>query len=196
MTTASPTTIAIPTTTSSSSAPPAPPVPQVPQASQGSQSTTSLIPRSTQRAILEPPYQHTPPTEPSLPHPSSFDTLPQIHALLSRLVPLLADHPPLNTTTTNTNTSTSISTTTSTSTITTGTISPFHPLEPQHINSEATSIRVRLQRAQAAIQSLPDITRSVAEQRQELSEVEGRLKLSDGTLHAVRERARAALVGS
>ncbi|KAI9680808.1 MAG: hypothetical protein M1817_004248 [Caeruleum heppii] len=85
-------------------------------------------------------------TASQLPSPAALDVLPALHALLSRLVP----DP----------TSTSLA----------------PPLEPQHLASEAAGLKVRLQKAKAAIEQLPDMERSITQQEKEMQQVEARIR--------------------
>lgn len=49
------------------------------------------------------------------------------------------------------------------------------PLDIKDLPTEASSIKIRIQKAQAAVEGLPDVQRSVAEQNQEIEELEDRI---------------------
>jgi hypothetical protein len=82
----------------------------------------------------------------SLPDPQTFDLLPQLHSLLSRLVPN-----PSNPTATS------------------------GDLEPQNLPAAATALKNRLQKARHAVQELPDMNRTVEEQEAEIQLLETEL---------------------
>ncbi|KAI9822421.1 MAG: hypothetical protein M1827_000140 [Pycnora praestabilis] len=82
---------------------------------------------------------------PSLPPPQTFDILPPLHALISRLIPSASPSP------------------------------DQQPLEPQHLATEASAIKIRIQKAKAAVEALADIDRTIAEQDEEIKELEQRI---------------------
>ena len=95
--------------------------------------------------------------------PSTFDILPQLHALLSRLLP-------------------------------DSTLDPSAPpLDPQNIASEASALKLRLQKAQAAVEALPDMDRSVEEQAGQIRELEERIRRQREVLAGIKARAREGL---
>lgn len=49
------------------------------------------------------------------------------------------------------------------------------PLDIKDLPTEASSIKIRIQKAQAVVEGLPDVQRSVAEQDQEIDELEDRI---------------------
>lgn len=49
------------------------------------------------------------------------------------------------------------------------------PLDIKDLPTEASSIKIRIQKAQAVVESLPDVSRSVAEQEEEINDLEGRI---------------------
>ncbi|KAF7593422.1 hypothetical protein BBP40_011524 [Aspergillus hancockii] len=49
------------------------------------------------------------------------------------------------------------------------------PLDIKDLPTEASSIKIRIQKAQAVVEGLPDVDRSVAEQQDEINELEDRI---------------------
>ncbi|MCJ1291603.1 hypothetical protein MMC34_003148 [Xylographa carneopallida] len=98
---------------------------------------------------------------PTLPPAATFDFIPPLHALLSRLLVLQSD------TTGNAN-----------------------ALAPKELATEAASIKIKIQKARAAVQALPDVQRSVSEQRAEIGELEKRIRAQRGVLWEVAEAGR------
>ncbi|KAI9757648.1 MAG: hypothetical protein M4579_003373 [Chaenotheca gracillima] len=92
-----------------------------------------------------------------LPPPSTFDFLPPLHTLLSRLVP----------------SSTPDGASGQVNTATGELNGPS--LEPQHLATEATTLRIRIQKARAAIEALPDVDRTIEEQEGEIKELEAKV---------------------
>ena len=109
------------------------------------------------RAVIMPPpappgpaTTTSPPEIPPFPSPQTFDILPEIYAIVSRLQ-------------------------LSTSTSTDPTISqPIDPLSPKDLPAAAVPIKLKIQKARAAVQSLPDVGRSVEEQEREIKALEKR----------------------
>ncbi|KAI9823304.1 MAG: hypothetical protein M1832_002528 [Thelocarpon impressellum] len=95
----------------------------------------------------------------SLPPVSTFDVLPALHTLLSRLLPSATSTEP--------------------------------PLEPQHLATEASALKIRLQKARAAVERLPDIERLPAEQETEIRTLEERVARQRDVLRGLGERVRA-----
>ncbi|KAI9834210.1 MAG: hypothetical protein M1819_003048 [Sarea resinae] len=112
-------------------------------------------------------------TPPPLPPPQTFDILPPVHALLSRLLKASSSAPPP-----------------------TYTDPQQAGLEAQHLPTEAAAIKIRIQKARAAIESLPDMDRTVVEQEAEIRELEEKAKRQREVLAGLREKgAAAAAVG-
>ncbi|KAF2815327.1 uncharacterized protein BDZ99DRAFT_567192 [Mytilinidion resinicola] len=109
--------------------------------------TTSATPSSTP----------APPAPPPLPSPSSFDILPPLHTLLTRLLTTTAQPADPN---------------------------PTHTVDPEAANqldiqglpSEATKLKLKLQRARMAVMALPDVGRAIEEQEEEIGELEERVR--------------------
>ncbi|KAI9841680.1 MAG: hypothetical protein M1838_003451 [Thelocarpon superellum] len=68
--------------------------------------------------------------------------------------------------------------------------SPDAPLEPQHLVTEATALKIRLQKARAAVDSLPDIQRLPEEQAREIGELESRIASQRDVLKELGRRAK------
>ncbi|KZF24536.1 hypothetical protein L228DRAFT_98734 [Xylona heveae TC161] len=111
----------------------------------------------------------SPSTAPSsrLPPPQTFDILPPLHALLSRLAPP----------------------TTTTAAAAAGEYADQPPLEPHQLAAEASAIKIRIQKARAAVQSLPDMSRSVEEQEAEIRQLEERVRKQREVLTGLKEKA-------
>jgi hypothetical protein len=109
------------------------------------------------RAVIMPPPASpgpatttSPPEIPPFPSPQTFDILPEIYALVSRFQ-------------------------LSTSTSTDPTISqPIDSLSPKDLPAAAVPIKLKIQKARAAVQSLPDVGRTVEEQEREIKALEKR----------------------
>ena len=97
---------------------------------------------------------------PTFPSPSTFSLLPDLYLLISRLTPLLNN--PDSSSTTNTLDAT--------------------PLEIKELPSAVYPIKQKIAKAKAAVQSLPDIGRSIGEQEVELGELEKRYEALRGRL--------------
>lgn len=106
--------------------------------------------------------QNPPPLQqPTLPSPETFDILPPLQALLSRLLlpspGLLAPlGEPSHDSPTETNDGTG-------------------HLDIQELSAAVGAIRIRIQKARAAVKGLPDIERSMGEQEGEIRELEERV---------------------
>jgi hypothetical protein len=86
------------------------------------------------------------PDIPPFPSPQTFDILPEIYALISRL------HLPSNTPTDPSSSS----------------------LSPKDLPAAAVPIKLKIQKARAAVQALPDVGRTVEEQEREIRALERR----------------------
>ncbi|KAI9735933.1 MAG: hypothetical protein M1834_001399 [Cirrosporium novae-zelandiae] len=76
-----------------------------------------------------------------MPPPQTFDSLPPLHALLSRLDPSQSPYP------------------------------KQQPLDAKDLPVEASGIKVRLQKARATVQELPETDKSLADQEEEIQEL-------------------------
>ena len=107
------------------------------------------------------PSSTSPPTHPAtLPPADTFDFIPPLHALLSRLLVNQSE--------------------------TTGN----HTLSPKDLATEAAAIKIKIQKARAAVQVLPDVDRSVVEQQEEIGELEQRIREQKRVLWEVAEAGR------
>ncbi|KAI9830198.1 MAG: hypothetical protein M1826_005000 [Phylliscum demangeonii] len=104
-----------------------------------------------------------PSTATKIPPASSFDIVPVISTLLSRLHPHATSTDPV--------------------------------LEAQHLPIEASAVKIKIQKAQALVASLPDMDRTVEEQEAEMHQLEGRIKRQRDMLAGVAEKARQARDG-
>ncbi|MCJ1403341.1 hypothetical protein MMC11_006564 [Xylographa trunciseda] len=87
---------------------------------------------------------------PPLPPASSFDFIPPLHALLSRLLPLVVGGGG-------------------------GPEATGSTLAAKDLATEAAAIKIQVQQARAAVAGLPDVQRTLAEQRGEIAELEARV---------------------
>lgn len=92
----------------------------------------------------------THPDVPPFPPPQTFDILPEINALISRL------HVPGSSSSNSTDPSTTDS------------------LAPKDLHAAAVPIKLKIQKAHAAVQALPDVGRTVEEQEREIRALERR----------------------
>lgn len=97
----------------------------------------------------------------TLPPPQTFDIIPPLHGLLSRLLVAATEY-----------------TTTST------------PLSAKDLGSEASAIKIKIQKARAAVEALPDVDRTVQEQELEIRELEDRIEGLKKVLNSVAARGR------
>ncbi|PKX91963.1 RNA polymerase II mediator complex middle subunit MED9 [Aspergillus novofumigatus IBT 16806] len=72
---------------------------------------------------------------------------------------------------------------------TSATGSGLAPLTAKNLPTEASSIKIRIQKAHAVVGSLPDIGRSVAEQEKEIEELENRIARLNAVLSDFGKRA-------
>ena len=109
------------------------------------------------------PSATSPPPAPSLtlPPPQTFDIIPPLHALLSRLLAV----------TTENSTNTTL-------------------LSAKDLASEASAIKIKIQKARAAVEALPDADRTIQEQEQEIRGLEERIDGLKEVLNDVAARGR------
>ncbi|OCK76171.1 hypothetical protein K432DRAFT_153024 [Lepidopterella palustris CBS 459.81] len=97
-----------------------------------------------------------PASAPPFPSPSTFDVIPPLHTLLTRLLTTTTQPPDHN---------------------------PTHTVEPesgkwieiQQLPTEASRLKIKLQKARMAILALPDVDRTCEEQEVEIRELEERV---------------------
>ncbi len=65
-------------------------------------------------------------------------------------------------------------------------------LEPHQLAVEASSLKIKLQKARAAISVLPGVDRTIAEQEEEIRELEDLISQQRNMLHLLAEKARDA----
>ncbi|EAW09516.1 RNA polymerase II mediator complex middle subunit MED9 [Aspergillus clavatus NRRL 1] len=129
-------------------------------------------------AIKETTTNTTPHTVP-FPSPQTFDIIPPLHGLLKRLLsPQTAGEGPRAAGGATGETGPSGSGPSQ------GVQQPSHhpsmgngglPLSTKELPTEASAIKIRIQKAHAVVEGLPDIHRSVAEQEREIAELEDRI---------------------
>jgi len=118
--------------------------------------TTSQVHSSA--APTPTPTQNTtlPSTTSTLPSPATFDILPPLHELLSRLV---ADDPEASLT----------------AEPSSPTYQNLEPLAMHQLGGEVSSVRGRIRRARVAVEALPDVDRTVEEQEEEIKLLQDRI---------------------
>ncbi|RYO56672.1 hypothetical protein AA0116_g9029 [Alternaria tenuissima] len=119
----------------------------------------SVAPTGSQTpALPAPPPPPPPPTTntPTLPAPSTFDMLPDLHRLLKRILETPAQPPPP-------------------ATPTPAQLAVEGPLEIQHVATAANDIRLKIQKARRAVTALPDMDRTCEDQEDEIEDLEARI---------------------
>ncbi|KAK2792265.1 hypothetical protein FQN52_003742 [Onygenales sp. PD_12] len=125
--------------------------------------------------------------QPSFPPPQTFDILPPLHDLLLRLASTPPNHPqpqpsqpqpqqqqpptrsaPIDTT-------------------------AVAQLDPKLLLSEASAVKIRIQKAKAALEGLPDMRRGVEEQEVEIEELERRIERLRGVVGELGRRGRGVM---
>ncbi|KAL5359785.1 RNA polymerase II transcription mediator complex subunit 9-domain-containing protein [Aspergillus floccosus] len=69
------------------------------------------------------------------------------------------------------------------------------PLDIKHLPTEASSIKIRIQKAQAVVESLPDVDRSVVDQEKEIAQLEERIARLTSVLSDLGKRANMGSSG-
>ncbi|KAI9776779.1 MAG: hypothetical protein M1816_005084 [Peltula sp. TS41687] len=69
------------------------------------------------------------------------------------------------------------------------------PLEPQHLAIEASTVKIKLQKALAAVEALPDMDRTLEQQQSEIRELEEHIRRQQQMLAALAAQARDASGG-
>ncbi|KAF2705601.1 hypothetical protein K504DRAFT_506006 [Pleomassaria siparia CBS 279.74] len=105
------------------------------------------------------------PAAPALPSPATFDVLPDLHKLLSRLI-TTSGQPPAHTPTPNEP-------------------SGDGPLEIQHLATAATAIKLKISKARRAVMALPDIDRTCEDQQEEIEDLEARIARQKAALQGL-----------
>lgn len=114
---------------------------------------------------------HAQPALQPLPATQTFDILPLLHELLARL-----DH--------------SLPQTASTSD--TGHYAELQPLEPKDVPTLALPVKARIRKALRELEKVPGVERSVAEQEEEIAELEARIERQRAVLRGLSEAAGKA----
>lgn len=130
---------------------------------------TPHVPASA-AASLPPTGSATPalppqPIAPALPYPATFDVLPDLHKLLSRLINTSAQ-PPAHTPTPNEP-------------------SGDGPLEIQHLATAATALKLKISKARRAVMALPDMDRTCEDQQEEIEYLEARIARQKAALQGL-----------
>ncbi|KAF2868867.1 RNA polymerase II transcription mediator complex subunit 9-domain-containing protein [Massariosphaeria phaeospora] len=111
---------------------------------------TSILPAGD--AAPAPPGMPT-----AAPAPATFDILPDLHKLLSRLISTSPQHPA------------------PTPAPTPGQPVGDGPLEMQHLATAATDVKLKIQKARRAVMALPDIGRTLEDQQEEIEDLQARI---------------------
>ncbi|EFE41984.1 conserved hypothetical protein [Trichophyton verrucosum HKI 0517] len=123
-----------------------------------------------------------PAVAPPFPPPQTFDILPPLHALLARLL---------------SNQSSSFATgqpgepglSQSTEQTPGGGIASLDGLDPKSLLTGASAVKIRIQKARNAVEEMPDIERTIAEQEEEIVMLEKRIGRLRGVLDDFRGRS-------
>ncbi|KAI4244826.1 MAG: hypothetical protein LQ352_006692 [Teloschistes flavicans] len=115
----------------------------------------------------------TPAESSSFPLASTFDILPPLHTLLTRL---LAHQQQAVSAASSTSPATSPQTTSTTET----------PLSPKKLAAAAGDIRARISRARDAVKGLEDVDRNVGEQQEEIEELEREVQRLRGCVEKIK----------
>jgi hypothetical protein len=145
----------------------------------GSKNLSSMDPSTAATPATPAPPMTAEPGQ--LPSPHIFDIVPPLHALLSRL---LVPSPHGGAAASGTQTATASQTSPSNNNNAMGSSSGYdlamthsnEYLEVQHLDAATDAIRIRIQKARAAVKALPDIDRTVEEQDEEIKELQTRVK--------------------
>lgn len=124
----------------------------------------------------------SPVERPPFPPSETFDILPQIYDLITRL-PSASLPPPTTATDTTTNNLSSTIFATAPQWSTTD------PLDPKDLLQAAIPIKLKIQRARAVVSALPDVERTIEEQEVEVAELEGRIAKLRGVVAELGRRA-------
>ncbi|EMD00312.1 hypothetical protein BAUCODRAFT_59400, partial [Baudoinia panamericana UAMH 10762] len=103
-----------------------------------------------------------------LPPPQLFDILPALHELLSRI-----DHAPTAATLADPGEESEIAYTGS------------QPLDPKDLPSAVLPIKAQIRKGLRELETLPDMDRSVEEQREEIAELETKIRRQEEVLRAM-----------
>ncbi|KAL1800278.1 hypothetical protein ACET3X_000620 [Alternaria dauci] len=128
-----------------------------------SAAATPYAPASARASVAptgsQTPAQPAPPppstSTPTLPAPSTFDMLPDLHTLLKRILETPAQPPA--------------------ATPTPAQLAAEGPLEIQHVATAANDIRLKIQKARRAVAALPDMDRTCEDQEDEIKDLEARI---------------------
>jgi hypothetical protein len=149
-------------------------------------------PRSRLAAEATRPSSEAPPsstpTPPRLPPPETFDIIPPLHQLLSRL---LAQSPAIPGADGNTTAAGAGSTLSSDPNVLT--YADLQPLEIQNLASEAGAIKSRIARARGEIKKLPDVERTIDEQMEEIAYLEAKIAEQRETLAGMARNAAGSM---
>ncbi|GIK01386.1 hypothetical protein Aspvir_005422 [Aspergillus viridinutans] len=134
---------------------------------------------------------NTAPQPVSFPPPQTFDIIPPLHGLLLRLLSAqtAGEGGPRTAGEAGQAPSGSSGPGQGVQQQTSATGSGLAPLSAKNLPTEASSIKIRIQKAHAVVESLPDIGRSVAEQEKEIEELENRIARLNAVLSAFGKRA-------
>jgi len=165
--------------------------PQVKNRSYYGRSTLQAFNPTNMPSATLPPSPTNPPTTAALP-PSTFDIIPPLHTLLTRLLlppPTNASH-----------------TTQPQSGITPAALSPAPAnspsvqnqiistsyLFPKDLSIAASAVKIKIQKARVVVTGLPDVERTIEEQESEIGELEWEVERLKGVLKELGESGRRA----
>lgn len=123
-------------------------------------------------------------TQRAFPTPQTFDILPSLHALLDRL---LSAPGRTGVDATGQGDAAAASGAGGAS---------AGSLDPKLLVTEASAVKIRVQKAQAAVDGLSDVERSVEEQEREIEELQGKIKRLKGLIGEFGERSNSAMAAN
>ncbi|KAF2096690.1 hypothetical protein NA57DRAFT_78288 [Rhizodiscina lignyota] len=130
----------------------------------------------------------TPSSPPPLPPPSTFDILPPLHELLSRLLTDSSALPePLGTPSKPPQTPKPAKITSNDPNVIT--YNELVPLEIKQLATEASKLKIRLQKARQRVKAMPDIDRTVNDQMEEIEELAAKCEALQTELRGMATRA-------
>lgn len=131
-------------------------------------SAVASVPAGSATPAPPPP---PPPANPGLPPPSTFDFLPELHSVLSRLMPAAARQA---------------------STTAPGNASADAPLEIEKVADAASGVFQKVRAAREAVMALPDIDRTCEDQQDEIDYLEARIARLKAALQQLGQPPREA----
>ncbi len=150
----------------------------------------ALNPTNMPSATL-PPSPTNPPTTAALP-PSTFDIIPPLHTLLTRLLLPTPTNASQTTQPQSGITPAALSPAPDNSPSVQSQITSTSYLSPKDLSIAASAIKIKIQKARVAVAGLPDVERTIEEQESEIREFDGEVERLRGVLKELGESGRRA----